>query len=146
MTERRIDITIHIKQPRAVVFAAWSSAEAFASWFAPMAESRPVVQMDFRVEGAYCIEMPMPDGSVHTTRGVYETIVANEKIVMTWRCDAFPDPESRVVVTFHDADGGTDIHLVQEPFDNDSTCVAHMGGWQLCLAQLQRWLDDASHE
>lgn len=140
MNEKRIEITTHIKCRRTTVFAAWQTAESFAAWFAPMTSTPPTVRMDFRVGGAYSIVMPLPDGSVHTTRGVFREIVDNERIVMTWRCDAFDDPESVVVVDFLEADGGTDIHLQHGPFDNDATRDAHTGGWQACLGQLAAYV------
>lgn len=136
MKNAQIEITMHVARSPEVVFAAWQTADAFAAWFAPMTATPPIVQMDFRVEGSYSIEMPLPDGSVHTTRGQFREIVENRKIVMSWRCDAFDDPESVVVVNFLPVDGGTEIHLQHGSFENETTCEAHTAGWQACLAQL----------
>ena len=83
MSELLIDKFVHIRRPPATVFAAWSTAEALAKWFAPMAEQPPDVSMEFAVGGCYSIRMPLPDGSVHTTRGEFREIVPDEKIVMT---------------------------------------------------------------
>lgn len=144
MSDRLIDISVHIKRPLKEVFAAWTSAEEFASWFAPMATRKPDVEMEFVVGGRYAIVMPLPDGSVHTTAGVYQEIIPNESIVMTWHCDAFEDPESLVEVRFTASDSGTDIHLIHKTFDSDETCDAHRGGWETCLGGLGEYLNKSN--
>lgn len=136
MNPLAIDMTVFIDRPAEDVFAAWSTAEAFASWFAPMANQVPDVTWDFAVGGSYSIVMPLPDNSVHTTSGKFQEIVENARIVMTWRCDAFADPESLVEVDFRQKGDGTEIHLRHQTFDETSTCDAHRGGWDMCLAQL----------
>ena len=140
MSSLKIDMTVHIERSPAEVFSAWASAESLASWFAPMAEQLPDVSMDFVIGGQYSIVMPLPDGSVHTTKGMFRVIVPNERIIMTWQCDAFTDPESLVDVTFTPSGGGTDVHLVHQSFESAETCEAHSGGWQACLGQLAVWL------
>ncbi len=136
MSKLLIDTFVHIRRPPATVFAAWSTAEALAKWFAPMAEQPPDVSMEFAVGGCYSIRMPLPDGSVHRTRGEFREIVPDEKIVMTWHCDAFADPESLVEVVFNAVPGGTDLRLVHKRFESPDTCAAHRGGWDACLAAL----------
>lgn len=140
MIDTPIDITVHIRRPVADVFAAWSSASALAEWFAPMAERAPDVDMDFVVGGAYCIVMPLPDGSVHTTRGEFREIVQDARIVMTWQCDAFADPPSLVEVSFSPSGGGTDLQVIHRSFESGDTRNAHLGGWEACLGELVRQL------
>lgn len=142
MSDVRIDMKVFIERTPDVVFAAWSTAESLAGWFAPMAEQTPDVAMDFKVGGHYSIVMPLPDGSVHTTAGVFREIVPNEKIIMSWRCDAFADPESLVEVHFRKAGEGTELHLLHTDFDAETTCDAHRGGWEACLGQLVVFLTD----
>ena len=144
MSELLIDITVHINRPVNEVYDAWTSSDALASWFAPMATQKPEVAMEFVVGGRYSIEMPLPDGSVHTTTGVFREIVQNVAIVMTWHCDAFQDPESQVDVRFFESDGGTDIHLKHMTFDLAETCDAHRGGWEACLSELDKYLTTTS--
>ena len=140
MSANDIDITVHVARPPEAVFAAWSSAPALASWFAPMSEREPDVQMDFVEGGAYSIVMPLPDGSVHTTQGIFRKIVSNEKIVMTWHCDAFKDPETLVEVTFTPSGDGTDLRVQHHTFASADTCNAHRGGWDACLGALAQKL------
>lgn len=140
MSSRQIDLTIYIERPPAEVYSAWASAKSLASWFAPMAEQVPDVAMEFIIGGNYSIVMPLPDGSVHTTKGIFRVIVPNERIVMTWHCDAFTDPDSIVDVSFTPKGNGTEVHLIHQTFASAETCEAHSGGWQACLGQLARWL------
>lgn len=141
MNELRIEMTLEIARSPDEVFAAWTTADALASWFAPMTTELPKVQMDFEVGGRYSIEMPLPDGSVHTTAGEFREIEPGRKIVMTWHCDAFADPPSLVIVEFESVDGGTRVNLVHEQFATEPTCDAHRGGWEACLAGLRNYLE-----
>ena len=131
---------VEIARPVAEVFAAWTTAEAFSSWFAPMAASKPIVSMDFAVDGEYSIEVPMGDGAVYVTKGVFKEIVPERKIVMTWHCSAFPDPETLVTVHFDEESSVTTVRLTHERFETETTCDNHRGGWDACLAELQRFL------
>lgn len=140
MKDLRIEMDVEIEQPVADVFAAWTTADALSAWFAPMAVSKPAVILEFEVDGRYSIEMHLPDGAVFTTRGTFREIVPNEKIVMTWRCDAFPDPESLVTVRFEPSAAGTKVSLLHEQFETEQTCENHRGGWQACLAELAEML------
>ena len=44
----RLEEQIHIEKPVEDVFQAWTTAGALADWFAPMAVTRPAVDLDFR--------------------------------------------------------------------------------------------------
>lgn len=136
MSPLRIEMDVEIPRPAAEVFAAWSTAEALASWFAPMATDRPEVSMEFVVNGSYSIAMRLDENVVHTTRGEFREIVPGKKIVMTWFCDAFTDPESLVTVRFDESSSGTTVRLTHERFVSAETCENHRAGWQACLQGL----------
>lgn len=139
MNPLRIDMEVEIERPVAEVFAAWSTAEALASWFAPMAVEPPEVSMEFAVEGRYSIVMRLGEDVVHTTNGVFREIEPGRKIVMTWLCDAFADPESVVTVRFEPTDRGTAVRLTHERFVSAETCENHRAGWQACLEGLRQY-------
>jgi uncharacterized protein YndB with AHSA1/START domain len=136
-----LDEKIHIDKPVADVFSAWSTPDSLADWFAPMAIVKPTVELDFRKGGHYSIRMLLPDDQVFTTAGVFKKIVENEKIVMTWRCDAFPDTATLVTTTFLPDQTGTVVRVRHEKFEFDDTCANHKHGWQLCLAKLKELLE-----
>jgi uncharacterized protein YndB with AHSA1/START domain len=142
----RLEEQVHIAKPVQDVFAAWSTAESLADWFAPMAIARPAVELDFREGGEYSIRMPLPDDQVFTTSGVFMEIDTDAKIVMTWRCDAFPDPKTLVTVHFEADREGTIVRVIHENFTNDSTCNNHKHGWELCLGKLKMTLEESSRE
>jgi uncharacterized protein YndB with AHSA1/START domain len=142
VTSLRIEMQVDIERPVAAVFAAWSSSEGLASWFAPMAIAKPLVEMDFVIDGRYRIEMHLPDGVIFTTRGEFRDIVRDRKIVMTWHCDAFPDPASLVTVDFSPTPAGTRVALVHEQFESGATRDDHRHGWEACLAELARVLNE----
>lgn len=146
MQSIRLEEEIHIERPVDIVFRAWSTADALADWFAPMAVERPDVELDFRQSGHYAIRMRLPGGQVFTTAGVFEEIVPNRRIVMTWRCDAFPDPTTRVTVRFIEDGAGTIVKVLHENFENADTCTNHSHGWELCLAELQSVLERSEGE
>ena len=137
----RLEEEIHIDKQPEEVFLAWTTADALAEWFAPMAVIKPNVELDFRDGGQYSIRMSLPDDQVFTTVGVFEEIVTNEKIVMTWRCDAFPDPSTMVTVLFLAHETGTTVKVSHERFESDDTCANHKHGWELCLAELKGLLE-----
>lgn len=141
MTAHRIEERIDIARPVEEVFAAWTTASALAQWFAPMAVTTPTVKLDFRVGGRYSIRMLLPDEQVFTTSGTFRQIEPNEKIVMTWRCDAFPDPETVVTVRFRPHGDGTTVSVLHERFENEPTQANHRQGWVLCLDRLRAVLE-----
>jgi uncharacterized protein YndB with AHSA1/START domain len=106
-----------------------------------MAITNPTVNLEFREGGRYSIRMPLPDNQVFTTAGEFREIVTDSKIVMTWRCDAFPDAATLVTVRFHPDGTGTTVNVMHENFDYDDTCANHRQGWELCLAKLKAVLE-----
>jgi uncharacterized protein YndB with AHSA1/START domain len=137
----RLEEEIHIEKPPAEVFRAWSTAESMADWFAPMAVVKPSVELDFREGGRYSIQMTLPDNQIFTTAGIFRKIITNKKIVMTWRCDAFPDPATLVTAIFLQDETGTTVKVLHENFEIDDTCANHKHGWQLCLANLKALIE-----
>ena len=140
MAPLKIEMEVVIARPVSEVFAAWTTADALASWFAPMAVSTPAVALDFVENGSYSIEMRLPDDAVFVTRGEFREIEPEKKIVMTWHCSAFPDPESLVTVTFEPVTGGTRLILLHERFRTEETCENHRHGWEACLAALEQYV------
>jgi uncharacterized protein YndB with AHSA1/START domain len=133
----RLEEEIHIDKPVAAVFSAWSTADSLADWFAPMAIVKPNVKLDFRDGGHYSIRMLLPEDRIFVTTGAFKEIVINEKIVMTWRCDAFPVPATLVTITFIPYKTRTTVTVRHENFEFEETCVDHKHGWNLCLAELK---------
>jgi uncharacterized protein YndB with AHSA1/START domain len=132
-----VEKEIFISKPASLVFSAWTSEKMVASWFGPNTIKSPDVEWDFRPSGRYSVRWFLDNGVIFTTEGVFQTILPNDKIVMTWRCDAFPDPTTVVSITFTEEHGGTCVKIRHENFELPDTCANHTQGWLLCLSQLK---------
>ncbi len=118
-----------IKAPRAKVFAAWTTPDILAQWFAPGSRNPFPEVLDVRPGGKYKIIMRGADDSPIAI-GEYKEVVPGEKLVFTWGWDGDPSLPTLVTVTFADAKGGTDVVLVHERFATAETCEHHRQGWQ----------------
>ena len=67
--------------PRELVFKAWTETRHMAQWWGPKGFTNPVCEMDVRSGGAIRIHMRAPDGVVYPMRGVFEEIIAPERLV-----------------------------------------------------------------
>lgn len=141
MRSIRLEQRIDVHRPVDQVFRAWSTAESLANWFAPMAIAKPTVDWEFIVGGHYSIQMRLPGDQVFMTVGAFQEIVTNEKIVMTWHCDAFPDAATLVTVLFQQSATGTTVRVLHEKFESSDTCSNHKHGWELCLGKLRTLLE-----
>ena len=139
-------LTRVIKAPRARVFAAWTEPERMRIWFAPGNMTVSTIHSDFRVGGHYRIEMSgiMSNESepsdapprVVAAHGVYREIIPNELVSYTWFGSWVPQNETLVTVTFRDVDGGTELALVHERFEDVQARDGHLKGWNSTLIKL----------
>ena len=139
---KRLEIfdSVRIERPASDVFRAWSSASALAQWFAPMAVRPIEVEMDFRTGGSFRLEMDTGAGGVHVTTGEYLRIVPDERIEMTWHCDAWDDLPSHVEVAFESDGDATTVMVRHSSITSDPALEGQAFGWQACLSQLHTWL------
>jgi uncharacterized protein YndB with AHSA1/START domain len=94
--------------PRELVFKAWTDPKRVAQWWGPRGFSNPVCELDLRPGGAIRIHMRGPDGTVYPMTGVYQELVAPERIVFTSAAlDDKGNPMFEVLttVTFAEQDG-----------------------------------------
>jgi uncharacterized protein YndB with AHSA1/START domain len=71
--------------PPAQVFAAYTDAEAKARWFVgPDDWENSNLTLDFRVGGRESVRGGPPGGPVHHYNALYQDIVPNERIVLTY--------------------------------------------------------------
>jgi len=74
-------ITRVFDAPRELVFKAWTETRHVAQWWGPKGFTNPVCEMDVRAGGGIRIHMRAPDGVVYPMTGVFEEIVAAERLV-----------------------------------------------------------------
>ena len=113
--ENEILITRTLNAPRHLVYRAWTTPELVKKWWPGRRGEMTVVDMDFRVGGAWRYVMLAHGDFELAFHGTYREIVPNERIVHTEVMetpDAAPDSEEGAVVntvTFKDADGGATL-------------------------------------
>ncbi|MHB8887160.1 MAG: SRPBCC family protein [Methylovirgula sp.] len=62
---------------------AWTDPKHLARWWGPHGFTNPVCEVDLRVAGAIYIVMRAPDGRDYPMRGIFQAVVAPEKLVFT---------------------------------------------------------------
>ena len=71
--------------PPARVFAAFADAKAKARWFVgPDEWEKSNLKLDFKVGGRESVSGGPPDGPIHSYNALYQDIVPNERIVLTY--------------------------------------------------------------
>ena len=81
--ERELTLTRVYSAPRDVVFRAWTDPAQLARWWGPKMFTNPVCEVDARPGGKLRIVMRGPDGSDYPLRGVFQEVVAPERLVFT---------------------------------------------------------------
>ncbi len=108
-----------IAAPRALVFAAWSSADHLKRWFCPASFSVPEAEIEFFVGGAFNLCMRSPLGDEHWMRGRFLEIESPHRLtfetdVSGSRDDAAPILfHAHTTVSFSEQDGGTLLEVRQ---------------------------------
>jgi uncharacterized protein YndB with AHSA1/START domain len=124
------------------VFEAWTEPELFVRWFTPFVGSSSDAEIDLRVGGAWRVKMKprlWPSGHAF---GTYLEVEPPARLVYTLAWEGFPlGPETLVTVEFRDADGATDVVLVQERLGTRRGRLGHAWGWRLTLTRLRQVVD-----
>ena len=111
-SDEEILITRTLNAPRDLVYRAWTTPELVRKWWPGRRGEMTVMEMDFRVGGAWRYVMVAHGEFEVAFHGTYREIVLNERIVNTEVMEmpgTAPDSEDGAVVntvTFEEADGG----------------------------------------
>jgi uncharacterized protein YndB with AHSA1/START domain len=108
-SDREIVMSRVVDAPRKLVFEAWTSAEELPHWMlGPDGWTMPSCQVDLRPGGSWHFVWRRTDGPETRTRGVYQEILAPERIVSTesWGGN-WPDTLNTLILT--EEDGTTTI-------------------------------------
>jgi uncharacterized protein YndB with AHSA1/START domain len=108
------------------VFAAWADAKAKARWFVgPDEWEKSDHKLDFRVGGRESVSGGPPGGPNHFYNAIYQDIVPNERIVLTYdmHLDKTRISVSLLTLEFQAAGKGTRLVLTEQDafldgFDN----------------------------
>jgi uncharacterized protein YndB with AHSA1/START domain len=128
------------------VFAAWTDPMTVARWYGPEGFQNTIHEMDVRVGGRYRLTMTMPNGTVLPLSGSYRTVERPHRLSFTWKwgvpgSDAESSgQETLVSVSLRAVDGGTEMTLIHETFENDVETENHNEGWTSSLNKLAKFL------
>ena len=122
------------------VWRAWTDAEAVKKWWGPRpGEPVSAAELDVRVGGRFRIVFGGPDGKEHECAGVYQEVVANQKLVFTWSWPrTTPERVSVVTIVFRKTAQGTELDFRHEQFFDEKARDDHRGGWNAALDNLER--------
>lgn len=142
-SETRLEIKKIIRASRNKVFEALTQPEMIKKWMAPGTSTVPSMQAEFKVGGAYRIEMRGEMGGAAydvVVHGVYTKIIPSEFLAFTW---IYEDPKRRVSVgstlvsiSLRDVEGGTEVTLSHEKFASRERRDGHHFGWLDSLEKL----------
>lgn len=136
MGEHSARVTKAVAADRMLVWEAFTSADALASWFWPP-RFATTATMDARQGGAWSIRSaPAAMGASGTVLRAVEP----ERLELTWRWDGEGE-ETRVVVALAEAAEGTEVVVVHDGFTSEEAAADHVEGWADCLDRLATRLD-----
>jgi uncharacterized protein YndB with AHSA1/START domain len=114
-TDEQILVTREFDAPKHLVYKAWTTPELVRRWWSGRRGEMTVVEMDFRVGGAWRYVMIASGGHEVGFHGEYREIVPDERIVWTEVYEGAPEGEPAVVTaTFTEEDGRTTLALLTE--------------------------------
>jgi uncharacterized protein YndB with AHSA1/START domain len=113
--DEQILITREFDAPRHLVYKAWTTPELVRRWWCGRRGEMTVVEMDFRVGGAWRYVMIANGGHEVGFHGEYREIVPNERIVWTEVYEGAPEGEpADCIATFTESGGRTTLALLTQ--------------------------------
>ncbi len=101
--------------PPALVWKAWTEPERLVHWWGPPGTETRVARFDFRVGGAFRIEMREPDGTTFVCHGTFREIDPPRRLVYAGVAEpGLPcgvPPRSLVTASFEEEAGKTRLTL-----------------------------------
>ena len=134
--------------PPARVFAAWAGPKVKARWFVgPDEWEKSDHKLDFRVGGKESVSGGPPGGPNHIYNAIYQDIVPNERIVLTYdmHMDKTRIPVSLLTLEFKQASAGTKLILTEQDvfLDGIDNLASREKGTRDLLDNLEKSLADA---
>lgn len=125
-------ITRTFDAPAELVFSMWSDPEHFKHWMGPETFDCPVVEMDFRVGGAYRAMIHSDAHGENWFGGVYKEIEPHSRLVFTFIWDSggpSDGVEMLVTILFREIGGRTEQIFHQSGIATVASRDSQMGGW-----------------
>lgn len=136
-------ITRVFDAPRELVFDAWTRPEHMAGWYGPIGVTTPLssISMDVRPGGTWRATMVKDDdGTEFPQSGVYQEVVAPERLVFTWGAPDDPGRQALATITFAETGGKTTMtfHLTGLPAELEQSVRE---GWNGAFESLTNYLE-----
>ena len=146
--DEQILITREFDAPAHLVYKAWTTPDLVRRWWAGRRGEMTVVEMDFRVGGAWRYVMVASGGHEVGFHGEYREIVPGERIVWTEVYEGAPEEGEPAIVTatFAEEDGRTTVSLLTEV---ESQAVRDMiveSGMEVGVQEQMQILDEILRE
>jgi uncharacterized protein YndB with AHSA1/START domain len=110
MTKREeptVTLERSFKAPVEKVWTMWTTTSGLEKWYWPEGLTAKVLKLEVKPGGSYEIAAP---GLPHTSRGTYEEVIPNERLVLLAKIDFIEGVdafERRDVIEFHRTKEGT---------------------------------------
>ncbi|WP_051960644.1 SRPBCC family protein [Devosia riboflavina] len=149
---RGFTLTRTFEAPPDMVFAAWTEPQNLGWFMNPGFTSDLPITVDFRVGGAWRLEMIVNTETRYMTGGIFREIDPGKKLVFTWGAvDGWPkiDPDNlalgpQVTILFREvADGTQMIFRVElpdqltEPETAEWMSTGMLAGWTMTIDRLK---------
>jgi uncharacterized protein YndB with AHSA1/START domain len=106
-SDREVLMTRTFNAPRALVFDALTNPEHVARWYGLRGSSMAVCEIDLKPGGKWRYVLREGDGSEYAFSGVYQEVVAPERLVYTEGYEAMPGTDYVATITLTEQNGGT---------------------------------------
>jgi uncharacterized protein YndB with AHSA1/START domain len=142
---REFTITRVFDAPRELVWRAWTEPAQIALWFGPRGYTVPrdSVEMDVRPGGVFRLKMVPddPEGRVSHTDGVFQEVVAPERLAFTESWTPHEGDDLEVLLTFSALpDDRTEMVCHVRMRATDEWRDAALAGWSSTLDCLEELL------
>jgi uncharacterized protein YndB with AHSA1/START domain len=123
------------------LYNAWTSPEQLKQWWKPMGNTLQDVTNDLKKGGI--VRYVFTDNKL-VISGEYLDVKEKEKLEYTWNWelpdDAVRNAPYKLTVSFAATNNGSEIHVLQQNFDDEESMVPHQQGWEKGLAELEQFL------
>ncbi len=125
-------------EPQAV-FAAFTTPDGLARWFAPTAELEVIAECELVPGGTWRVEMQHQDGDVFAVGGAIRSSDPPRFLEWSWRWEGEALAslgDTRVVVAIDREAGGSRLRVSHDGFPNEEFAGTHRDGWESSLSRL----------
>ncbi len=144
MTNSLPSVTIvrRIKASTAKVYAALTEPSLMVQWWGPDSGPTLRAEADVRPGGRFSVAFRLRNGEEYNPTGIYQEVVPERKLVLTWEWPGMPERESLVTFLLEPFEGGTELTLIHAQLPDAEARNSHEQGWKGFLNKLSTFLGD----